>query len=245
MDRWVGKVAVVTGASSGIGAATTKALATAGMVTVGLARRLDRIVALRRDVPAEAANRLHAIRCDVTIEEDIRAAFHEIEKRFGGVDVHINSAGILRRSVRLLDANNTQALRDVVNTNLLGMVLCSREAYLSMKKRSVDGHIVLTNSIVGHMVPPLNTLNIYTATKHGITAVVETLRHELRLEGSRIKVTSISPGETNTEMNPKSEAPNNPMLEPENIADAILYAIGTPPGMQIQEIIVKPVGEAV
>uniref|UniRef100_A0A182WQQ5 Dehydrogenase n=1 Tax=Anopheles minimus TaxID=112268 RepID=A0A182WQQ5_9DIPT len=243
MDRWVGKVAVVTGASSGIGAATAKALVRAGMVTIGLARRVERIEALKTELPADVAGRLHGFRCDVTKEEDILAAYRQIESQYGGVDVQINCAGIARHNTRVLQANNTQDLRDIVNTNLLGLALCSREAYLSMQKRSVDGHIVHINSITGHSIPPLNTLNIYPVVKYGVTALTETMRQELRFDGTNIKVTSISPGLTRTPINPNSDTYTGPILEPEDIADAILFALGTPPRVQIHELTIKPVGE--
>uniref|UniRef100_A0A182PN70 Dehydrogenase n=1 Tax=Anopheles epiroticus TaxID=199890 RepID=A0A182PN70_9DIPT len=244
MDRWVGKVAVVTGASSGIGAATAKALVHAGMVVIGLARRVELIEALRNELPPAVAGQLHAIRCDVTREEDIQAAYRQIDRQFGGVDVQINSAGIARHMVRLLQPErNAQDLRDIVNTDLLGLALCSREAFLSMQKRSVDGHIVHLNSITGHSIPPLNTLNIYPAVKHGVTALTETMRQELRFAGSKVKVTSISPGLTRTPINPNSDTYTGPILEPEDIANAILYALGTPPHVQIHELTIKPVGE--
>ncbi|XP_052897703.1 farnesol dehydrogenase-like [Anopheles moucheti] len=243
MDRWTGKVAVVTGASSGIGAATAKALVRAGMITIGLARRVELIETLKTELPADMSGRLHGIRCDVTREKDILAAYRQIETQYGGVDVQINCAGIARNTIRVLQANNTQDLRDIVNTNLLGLTLCSREAYLSMQKRSVDGHIVHINSIVGHSIPPLNTLNIYPAVKYGITALTETMRQELRFAGTKIKVTSISPGFTRTPINPNSGTYTGPILEPEDIADAILYALGTPPRVQIHELTIKPVGE--
>uniref|UniRef100_A0A4Y0BME8 Dehydrogenase n=1 Tax=Anopheles funestus TaxID=62324 RepID=A0A4Y0BME8_ANOFN len=112
-----------------------------------------------------------------------------------------------------------------------------------MQKRSVDGHTVHINSIVGHSIPPLNTLNIYPAVKYGVTALTETMRQELRFAGTKIKVTSISPGFTRTPINPNSNTYTGPILEPEDIADAILYALGTPPRVQIHELTIKPVGE--
>uniref|UniRef100_A0A182Y0X2 Uncharacterized protein n=1 Tax=Anopheles stephensi TaxID=30069 RepID=A0A182Y0X2_ANOST len=130
------------------------------MIPISLARRVERIEALKAELSAEAATQLHAIPCDITREEDILAAYHS-----GGVDVQINFAGIARHTVRVLQPNNTQDLRDIINTNLLGLALCSREAYLSMQNRSVDGHIVHINSIAGHSISPLNTLNIYPAAK--------------------------------------------------------------------------------
>ncbi|XP_049297259.1 farnesol dehydrogenase-like [Anopheles funestus] len=244
MDRWQGKVAMVTGASSGIGAATVIALAKAGMITFGLARRVERVEELKKDLPAEVRERLHAIRCDVTKEEDILSAFREVEQKFGGVDVLINNAGVARSSYGVLDAKNTQAIRDVIDTNLVALALCSREAYQSMKKRSVDGHIVHINSILGHNVLPMNTLNVYPASKYGVTALTETMRHELRMAGTKIKVTSISPGLVRTEIITNSAAvADMPILEAEDIADAVLYVLGTPPRVQIHELMIKPVGE--
>uniref|UniRef100_A0A4Y0BPS9 Dehydrogenase n=1 Tax=Anopheles funestus TaxID=62324 RepID=A0A4Y0BPS9_ANOFN len=244
MDRWQGKVAIVTGASSGIGAATVIALAKAGMITFGLARRVERVEELKNDLPEEVRERLHAIRCDVTKEEDILAAFREVEQKFGGVDVLINNAGVARSSYGVLDAKNTQAIRDVIDTNLVALALCSREAYQSMKKRSVDGHIIHINSILGHHVLPMNTLNVYPASKYGVTALTETMRHELRMAGTKIKVTSISPGLVRTEIITNSAAvADMPILEAEDIADAVLYVLGTPPRVQIHELMIKPVGE--
>ncbi|XP_049547185.1 farnesol dehydrogenase-like [Anopheles darlingi] len=246
MDRWVGKVAIVTGASAGIGAATLKALAGAGMIAVGFARRIERVERLKEELTDEAARqRIHAVRCDVTREENILAAFRLVEGRFGGVDVLINNAGIARDSVELLTANNTAELREVIDTNLLGTVLCSREAFQSMKRRSItDGHIVHINSVLGHTVPPNMTFNIYPATKYGVTALTETMRHELRIAKTNIKVTSISPGLVSTESVPDSmKTDGTPILEPEDIADAVLYVLGTPPRVQVHELMIRPAGE--
>ncbi|XP_058124714.1 farnesol dehydrogenase-like [Anopheles ziemanni] len=244
MDRWVGKVAVVTGASSGIGAAIVKALANAGMITIGLARRVERVDELKKELPSEAAGRLHGFHCDVTKEEDILAAFKHVEKVFGGVDVLVNNAGVARASVQLFTPNNTAELRQVVDTNLMGLALCSREAFQSMKARSVDGHIVNINSVLGHTVPPLASFNIYAPTKFGVTALTETMRHELRLAGTKIKVTSISPGLVKTEAVPSALLNDDtPILEPEDIADALLYVLGTPPRVQVHELMLRPVGE--
>ncbi|XP_052860259.1 farnesol dehydrogenase-like [Anopheles cruzii] len=244
MDRWVGKVAIVTGASSGIGAATVKALASAGMITVGLARRVGRVEELKGELPTDAAGRLHAVACDITKEEDILSAFKLVEERFGGVDVLINNAGVARQGVELFTPNNTQALRDVVDTNLMGLMLCSREAFQSMKKRSVDGHIVHINSILGHKVLAMGGVNVYPATKFGVTALTETMRNELRLAGTKIKVTSISPGLVRTEIIPDSmKTADYPILEAEDIADGVLYVLGTPPRVQVHELTIKPVGE--
>uniref|UniRef100_A0A182SUP5 Dehydrogenase n=1 Tax=Anopheles maculatus TaxID=74869 RepID=A0A182SUP5_9DIPT len=214
------------------------------MVVVGLARRVERVEALRKEVSESAAQNLHAIRCDITQEDDILAAFREIEQQFGGVDVLINNAGIAKIGIDLLTPSNTAQLRQVVDTNVMGLVLCSREAFQSMQKRSVAGHIVHINSVVGHSVPAFASFNIYPATKYGVTALTETMRHELRMSGTKIKVTSISPGLVKTEAVPDAmKVDQTPILEPEDIADAVLYVLGTPPRVQVHELTIRPVGE--
>ncbi|XP_035788466.1 farnesol dehydrogenase-like isoform X1 [Anopheles albimanus] len=189
MDRWVGKVAVVTGASSGIGAAVVKALASAGMVTVGLARRVERVEALRKELSPGAASRLHSLPCDVTREESILSAFATVQQLFGGVDVLINNAGVSRQSVTLLTPGNTDDLRAVLDTNVLGLVLCTREAFGSMRARTINGHIINVNSILGHKYVPFPNLNLYGASKYAVTAITETLRNDFRNANTRVKVT--------------------------------------------------------
>ncbi|XP_058831310.1 farnesol dehydrogenase-like [Topomyia yanbarensis] len=245
MDRWVGKVAVVTGASSGIGAATVKQLIKAGMVVVGLARRVERVEALKDDLPGDERKRLHAMKCDVSKEEDIVGTFKLIEEQLGGVDVLVNNAGVGLGVANLIDAGNTETLRTVIDTNVLGLVLCSREAVQSMKRRSVDGHIIHINSVAGHRVPPIPRFNIYAASKFAVTAITETMRQELRNEGSKTKVTSISPGAVKTDLLSQDLIDSGvPTLEPEDIADGIVYVLGTPPRVQVHELTIKPVGEA-
>lgn len=191
MERWNGRVAVVTGASSGIGAAIAKELAQAGLVTVGLARRVERVDALRDQIPKQFSANLHAIKCDVSKEEDIGRVFQEIVAKFGGIDVLINNAGIVRESMRLLseDSEGAQPLRDILDTNVLGLTLCSRKACKSMRDRSVDGHIIHINSIAGHRVLNFPHMNMYSASKFAVTALTETMRNELREMKSKVKVT--------------------------------------------------------
>lgn len=189
MDRWIGKVAVVTGASAGIGAAIAVDLANAGMIVVGLARRQERIDALRSKVSSKGSL-LHSYKCDVSQESEIIAAFAWITDQFGGVDVLINNAGIIR-TTKLISPGNSQAIRDVLDINLLAVVWCTREAFASMKARSFDGHIISINSVGGHNVPriPGSTLNIYPSTKFALTAMTEVLRQEFLAEQTKIKVT--------------------------------------------------------
>lgn len=192
MNRWIGKVAVVTGASAGIGAAITVDLVNAGCIVVGLARRPERVDELQSKCTATAKGTLHSFRCDVSKEADILAAFSWVEKHLGGVDILVNNAGILK-TTNLVDAGNTQAIRDVLDTNVMGVVLCTREAFQSMRRREVAGHIVMINSVSGHYVPYFagirDSMNIYQPSKHAVTAMVEVLRQEFQSHGTQIKIT--------------------------------------------------------
>lgn len=190
MDRWIGKVAVVTGASSGIGARIAVDLAAAGMIVVAMARRLDRLEELIAQVAplSRGGGVLHPYKCDVTNDQEVIDAFAWIESELGGVDVLVNNAGVLKPT-KLTAVGNTEMIRQTIETNLFSYVLCTREAFQSMKRRNFDGHIFLMNSIGGHAVPRLDSFNIYQPTKYGVTAMTEVLRQEFQTEGTRIKIT--------------------------------------------------------
>lgn len=190
MERWQNKAAVVTGASSGIGAAICIDLVKAGMVVTALARREDRLNDLKNSLPEELRGSLHPIRCDVTQEAEVIRALRWVDEHLGGVHVLVNNAGILRE-VNLVNANNTVDIRDVIDTNIMGVVYATREAFHSMKSKNVVGHIININSIVGHYVPiiPGFSMGIYPATKHAVTAMTETYRQEFSNLNTNIKVT--------------------------------------------------------
>ncbi|EDV44580.1 uncharacterized protein Dana_GF20253 [Drosophila ananassae] len=250
MNRWTNRVAVVTGASSGIGAACCKDLVAKGMVVVGLARREHRLLELKDSLPADQAKRFHARKCDVSKEQDVIDAFKWIDSTLGGADVLVNNAGIVRSNVGITNEGNSQDLRDVLETNVLGVAWCTRETFRSLQERKVDdGHILIINSVAGHRVPiiPHFTLGMYSPSKHAITALTETLRQEFLLKKTKTKITSISPGAVDTEILDKAivaalpELP--PLLRSEDVADAVTYCIQTPPNVQIHELTIKPIGE--
>ncbi|XP_037724812.1 farnesol dehydrogenase [Drosophila subpulchrella] len=245
MERWQDRVAVITGASSGIGAAVARQLVSAGVIVVGLARRVERMEAIKEQLPPELQTRLHAIHCDVGDLDSVTAAFNWIEEHLGGCDILVNNAGCLNPG-QLLTLELEQ-LQQVLNVNLMGVVICTRLAFRSMQHREVAGHVVLINSLTGRTIinPPgdeLQLLNMYPITKHGITAMLEVLRQELRGFKTKIKVTSITPGVTDTEILP-SGYDTLPMLKPDDIAAGIMYALATPPHVQVHELTIKPLGE--
>ncbi|XP_055911553.1 farnesol dehydrogenase-like [Eupeodes corollae] len=250
MDRWQGKVAVVTGASSGIGEAIARDLHREGMIVVACARREDRLQDIRSSLPIEKRSRFHIMRCDVTDERQVKAVFEFVNGEFGGVDVLVNNAGVVK-TTELVQANNTAEIKATLDTYILGVVLCTREAFNSMKARGIDGHVVIINSIAGHKTPNLGdempSFNIYPASKHAITSMVETYRQEFMRHGTKIRITSVSPGAVDTEIFPDHLIDiirtTMPLLASEDVSNAVLFALAAPPHVQIHEIIVKPVGE--
>ncbi|KAH8251603.1 hypothetical protein KR038_002878 [Drosophila bunnanda] len=248
MDRWTNRVAVVTGASSGIGAACCKDLVAKGLIVVGLARREERLKQLKESLPADQQARFHGRKCDVSVEKQVVDAFAWVDETLGGADVLVNNAGIIRPSL-ITDADNGDDMRAVLDTNVLGFVWCAREAFRSQQKRNVtDGHVVVINSVVGHRIPimPGFSFKMYAPSKYAVTALTEILRQEFQLKKTQTKITSISPGLVDTEIideKIKEVVLNFPMLRAEDIADAVSYCIQTPPNVQIHELIIKPVGE--
>ncbi|XP_055843425.1 farnesol dehydrogenase-like [Episyrphus balteatus] len=245
MERWLNRVAVVTGASSGIGAAIAKDLALAGVKVVALGRRVERIEKNQSELPENVKPLFYPRKCDITNKDDVAATFEWIEKTLGGTDILVNNAGICKMG-NIVDMD-LEEVDDVINTNLRGLIYCTQAAFKSMKARNFDGHIVHINSINGHKVPdilPGHSTNIYTPTKYAVTAITEVLRKELINLQTKIKTTSISPGLVKTEIVPDEMFDMiGCYLKPEDISQAVLFAIGTPPHVQIHEMIVKPVGE--
>ncbi|XP_055682771.1 farnesol dehydrogenase-like [Lutzomyia longipalpis] len=248
MEQWKNRVAVVTGASAGIGAAIAKDLIKAEMVVIGLARRVEKVEALKNDLPEELRNNLYAVRCDVTKEEDIVKTFSWIDAKFNGIDVLINNAGVFRLT-ELINENNSDMIREVVDTNILSVVYCTREAYKSMAKHGRNSHVVHINSIVGHNIRQdlgMDSQNMYAPSKYAVTAMTEIHRQEFIRSKHHIKVSSVSPGLCKTEMIPKIVVElhgDHLFLKPEDVSNSVLHVLGTPPHVQIHELIVKPFGE--
>ncbi|XP_076397399.1 farnesol dehydrogenase isoform X6 [Megachile rotundata] len=221
MARWAGKVAVITGVSSGIGEEITKALVIEGVKVVGLARRLQRLQDLSKKVNTAD---FFPIECDVRNEEQIIKAFQCVEKKF--------------------DTPTKEYCR-IIDTNVIAPAICAREASKSMRKRNVGGHIVNINSIAGHFAHALHTpIGMYGVSKYGVTAMSAELRHEMIAENLKIKVTSVSPGLVNTEMTEEfiEEESRKTILQPKDIAGAVMYALGTPEHVEIAEVTVIPHG---
>ncbi|XP_069683511.1 farnesol dehydrogenase-like [Periplaneta americana] len=247
MERWSGRVAVVTGTSSGIGAAIAEELVKKGLKVVGLARRVERVQELEKSLKS-APGKLYPRKCDVTKEEEVKEAFKWVKDNLGGTDILINNAGV--GSINTLTDGPVENWRKIFDLNVLALSMCTKEALQSMKEKGVDdGHIVHINSVVGHKV--MEQAAMYSSSKHAVTALTEGLRRELVNQKSKIRVTSVSPGRVRTEIGQASGATPEmlkarkdlPTLQSEDVADAVLYVLGAPPHVQIHELMIKPVGE--
>ncbi|KAK5638858.1 hypothetical protein RI129_013153 [Pyrocoelia pectoralis] len=186
--------------------------------------------------------KFYSIQADVSKEEDILKAFEWVEKNLGTVHILVNNAG-LRKPTNLIEGS-TEMWKEMFDTNVLGLCIATREAVKSMKKGNVDGHIIHINSTVGHKVIYMPQSNVYPASKFAVTALTETLRQELNSIGSKIKITSISPGTVDSEFRKALGEIDCPKIQSKDVADAVLFVLGTPPHVQVHELIIKPVGEA-
>ncbi|KAK9892502.1 hypothetical protein WA026_020492 [Henosepilachna vigintioctopunctata] len=253
MDRWQGKIAVVTGASAGIGAAICKKFVEEGINVVGFARRKEKVEELSKSINGKDGAILHALKVDITVEDDVVAAFKYTAEKFGPISILVNNAGIIQNTT--LYDGDTNCWRKVFDTNVLGLCIATREAINIMRRHNVDGHIIHINSVSGHRVPPIPCTNVYSASKFAVTSLAQTLSNELKALGSRIKVTSISPGYVETEIVKVNGFLQNetitkleksaPRMYPVDIANAAAYVIRTPPHVQVSELILQPLGEPV
>ena len=251
MEKWSGKVAAVTGASSGIGEAIIQDFAKAGIHVVGLARRSEKIEEIAKKL-GDTHGKIYAHKCDVSDLESIKEAFKWIEQKFGSISILINNAGTAYR-MQILDENedNTEKINSVINTNFTGLVHCTREAVRLIKKSDDYGLIINVGSIVGHIVPfRPNSFNVYAPSKFAVTAVSEVLRQELIIQDNKkIRVSNVSPGLVVTEMttpsgsNADEHFANISVLEPKNVSQAIMFLLQTPYSVNITQMTVKPVGE--
>ncbi|MEY6385144.1 dehydrogenase/reductase SDR family member 11 [Salmonella enterica subsp. enterica serovar Corvallis] len=251
MDRWTGRVALVTGASVGIGAIIAKELVRFGMKVVGCARNVDKIQALAAECQtAGYSGVLIPYKCDLTRVEDIQSMFAAIKAKHKGVDVCINNAGLAHPEHLL--SGKTSGWKNMLDVNVLAPTICAREAYQSMKERNIDdGHIINLNSISGHIVINSSDVHFFTATKYAVSALTEGLRQELREAKTHIRATSISPGMVETEFiyrlysdNPeKAKAAYSRLkaLEAIDVANAVVYALSAPPHVEIGELLFRPV----
>lgn len=192
MEKWVGKTAIVTGASSGIGAAIVRDFAKAGINVIALARRLEKLNALQEELES-APGKVTPLECDVADKESVEAAFKTIEESFGVVHILINNAGIMRPQYLLSNDDDLLAMEqfeNVVQTNIVGLVHCTRKAFNLMEKSGDFGMIINIGSTLGHSIPWIDLqYNVYPGSKFAVRAITDVVRFELfKRENRKIRV---------------------------------------------------------
>ena len=243
-----GKVAVVTGASSGIGEATALALSREGAAVALGARRVDRLESLRDRIESDGG-RAAAIEVDVSDEDNARAFIEAAREQLGGLDILVNNAGLMLLGP--VTGADTSEWKRMVEVNALGLLFCTHAALPPMAEQG-SGHIVNISSTAGRTANLGSA--VYNLTKWGVGGFSEALRQEVLHAG--IRVTIIEPGFVETELQSHNEHPlvleqmakmrdqiGDP-LQAEDIADAITYAVTRPQHVCINELLVRPTRQA-
>jgi NADP-dependent 3-hydroxy acid dehydrogenase YdfG len=237
-----GRVAVITGASSGIGEATARALTAGGYRVALLARRLDRIQTLAGELGDGAI----AIEADVTDRDSITAASQRVQAELGRVDVLINSAGVMLLGP--FSAELSGDYRRMIEINLLGAITTT-EVFLDQLIADGGGDLINLSSVAGRTARPGNA--VYAATKWGMNGWSESLRQQLQPD---VRVIVIEPGAVATELtdhitHTETKAAAEQMYEQtsiaaQDIAEIIAFAVSRPRGVSLNEILVRPTGQA-
>jgi NADP-dependent 3-hydroxy acid dehydrogenase YdfG len=238
-----GKVALVTGASSGIGDATARALAAAGADVVVTARRVDRLDALVKELEKEGV-KAHAIAADLLKDADNKRIVTETEEKFGRLDILVNNAGVMLLSP--VADSNPDDWRRMLELNVLAMMISSQAALPGMKKRG-GGDIINISSTAGRTANPAGAG--YSATKFGVVAFSEALRREVQKD--KIRICVIEPGLVATELRDHIPDPATKkfidswaetlrQLQPEDIANAVVYVASQPAHVNVNEILMRP-----
>jgi NADP-dependent 3-hydroxy acid dehydrogenase YdfG len=235
------RIAVVTGASSGIGAATVRALSRLGYTVVGGARRVDRV---RRALGESGV----ALELDVTDRGSVERFVADVARRFGRIDVLVNNAGGALGQSPIAESVDEDWVR-MWQTNVFGLMLVTR-ACLPLLRKARAGHVVNIGSIAGFETYKGGAG--YTSVKHAVRAISRTLR--LELNGEPIRVTEIAPGLVETEFSlvrfkgdrarAKSVYDGLKPLTADDVAECVVFAVTRPPHVDVDEIVVRPVAQA-
>lgn len=238
-----GKVALVTGASSGIGEATALALAEAGASVAVAARRTDKLEELVKKIE-RMGGKAFAVTADVSDENQARDMVTAANAEFGRVDILVNNAGVMLLGP--IGGADTEEWRRMLGINVLGLMYATHAA-LPLMKAQGSGHIVNISSVAGRTVSA--GVGVYNASKWGVGAFSESLRQEVSKD--KIRVTIIEQGAVATELtqhvtNPEVQERVQKMydeittLESEDIAAAIIYAVTQPDRVNVNEILIRP-----
>ena len=237
------KVAIITGASSGIGYATALALSKAGAKVAIGARRVDRLEELAKKISADGGEVFYQ-KLDVTQRSECENFAKAVLEKWGSIDILVNNAGLMPLS--LFKSLKVDEWDRMIDVNIKGVLYSTASVILHMKEKK-SGHIINLSSVAGRTVFPTGT--VYCATKHAITAFSEGLRQEFSAR-SNIRVTSIEPGVVATELTDTitdeslqgfiENAKKMETLQAKDIANAILYAVESPSHVNVNEVLIRP-----
>jgi NADP-dependent 3-hydroxy acid dehydrogenase YdfG len=240
-DQDASRVAVITGASSGIGEATARSLAAAGHRIALLARRRDRVEALAEELGEGAI----AIEADVTDRDSIASAAERVKSELGGTDILVNNAGVMLLAP--FSSEQRDEIRQMIETNLLG-AMTTTEVFLDQLKDG-GGDLINLSSVAGRFARPGNS--VYAATKWGLNGWSEALRQELQPD---VRVTLIEPGAVATELTDHitdadakkgAEAMYDELaITAEDIGEVIAFAVSRPRRMTLNEILIRPTAQS-
>ena len=241
--RLAGKVALVTGASSGIGEATALALAAEGAAVAIGARRADRIDALADKINADGGHAL-TLDLDVTREQQAHDAVGRTRADLGGLDIVVNNAGVMLLGP-ILDAD-TSDWRRMIETNVLGLMYVTNAALPRLVEQG-SGDIVQVSSVAGRLAREGS--GVYNASKWAVNAFSESLRQEVTARG--VRVTLVEPGAVATELSDhithaeskqrvKERVTKMRPLESSDIAAGVVYVVTQPPHVSVNEVLIRP-----
>lgn len=247
-DRLKGTVALVTGASSGIGAATAVALASQGAVVALAARRKDRLEALAGNIREQGGTVL-VLEADITDEQQAREAVERTVAELGRLDTLINNAGVMLLGP--VEGAPLAEWQQMVELNLLGLLYCAHAALPHLLRAAEDGprrvaDLVNISSVAGRVARKGRA--VYNLTKHGVGAFSEALRQEVT--SRHVRVSLVEPGATATELaghnrpeireSMQAQLTSMQLMEAEDIADAISYIVTRPRHVAINELLIRP-----
>jgi 3-hydroxy acid dehydrogenase/malonic semialdehyde reductase len=242
------QIVVITGASSGIGAACAKAFAEAGTKLILAARRLDRLKCLTDDLIAKFSAQVHLLQLDVSDRPQVESAFNTLPEAWRAVDILINNAG-LSRGLDKLHEGSIQDWEEMIDTNVKGLLYVTRSLVPGMVERG-RGHVINIGSIAGHQTYPNG--NVYCATKAAVRALSEGLKMDLL--GTPVRVSSVDPGLVETEFSSvrfrgdgeraRKVYQGLTPLTAEDIADTILFCATRPAHVNISEVLLVPTEQA-
>ncbi|WLV25246.1 SDR family oxidoreductase [Aciduricibacillus chroicocephali] len=231
MKKLLGKTAIITGASSGIGAAIARELASAGANVVLAARRAQPLIEQADEIKASGSVAL-AVPTNMAVKEEVEQLVKQAAEHFGHVDIFVNNAGqMLSAQVTKGEVEDWERMIDV---NVKGVLYGINAVLPAMLTRS-EGHLVNIASVSGHEVTKTST--VYSATKFAVRAISQGLEKELARTG--VRVTNISPGMVDTPLS--NTITDRQKLAAEDIAKAVVYAVTQPDYVNVNEITVRPV----